>query len=82
MAIDHGMWRIGAAPIKLQPVKLENENLLEELITKDISILNDEIFRKQYGIGDQKLNQTFELQARTEKWGHTVERLKQAWGLN
>lgn len=125
MAIDHGMWRIGAAPMKLQPVKLENENLLEELITKDISILNDgwllvgrqvrtgfdkfidllavdadgslivielkrhrtprdvvaqaidyaswiqgltdskvieihEAFRKQYGIGDQSLDQTFE----------------------
>jgi len=41
MAIEHGMWRIGSAPFKLQPVKIENENLLEELITKDISILND-----------------------------------------
>lgn len=41
MAIEHGMWRIGSAPFKLQPVKMENENLLEELITKDISILND-----------------------------------------
>lgn len=41
MAIEHGMWRIGNTPFKLQPVKIENENLLEELITKDISILND-----------------------------------------
>jgi hypothetical protein len=41
MAIEHGMWRIGSAPFKLQPVKIENEGLLEGLITKDISILND-----------------------------------------
>jgi hypothetical protein len=41
MAIEHGMWRIGSAPLKLQPVNIENENLLEELVTRDISILND-----------------------------------------
>jgi len=40
MAIQHGIWKIGDQPEVLQPIQLETELLLEEQITKDISILN------------------------------------------
>jgi RecB family endonuclease NucS len=40
MAVQHGIWKIGDQPKALQPVQLETELLLEEQITKDISILN------------------------------------------
>ena len=40
MAVQHGIWKIGEQPQALQPVQLETELLLEEQITKDISILN------------------------------------------
>ena len=40
MAVQHGIWKIGAQPQALKPVKLDTELLLEEQISKDISILN------------------------------------------
>ncbi|NYS60697.1 endonuclease NucS domain-containing protein [Vreelandella salicampi] len=41
MAVQHGIWKIGEKPQTLSTVKLESESLLEEQITKDISILSD-----------------------------------------
>ncbi|CAO1659107.1 Endonuclease NucS C-terminal domain-containing protein [Halomonas sp. NYA30] len=41
MAVQHGIWKIGEKPQTLPTVKLESESLLEEQITKDISILSD-----------------------------------------
>jgi hypothetical protein len=41
MAVQHGIWKIGDKPQTLTTVKLESESLLEEQITKDISILSD-----------------------------------------
>lgn len=41
MAVQHGIWKIGDKPQTLSAVKLESESLLEEQITKDISILSD-----------------------------------------
>lgn len=41
MAIEHAIWKIGDKPEKLQPARMENEDLLEELIFKNISILDD-----------------------------------------
>lgn len=41
MAIEHAIWKIGGQPEKLQPARMENEDLLEELIFKDVSILDD-----------------------------------------
>ena len=40
MAIEQGIWKIGSTPKKLSPVVIESENLLEEQIVADISILN------------------------------------------
>lgn len=40
MAVQHGIWKIGDKPHPLSPVKLQSESLLEEQITRDISILN------------------------------------------
>ena len=40
MAVQHGIWKIGDQPKALQPIQLETELLLEEQITKDVSILN------------------------------------------
>ncbi|WP_027858412.1 PDDEXK family nuclease [Marinobacterium jannaschii] len=40
MAVQHGMWKIGERPKALAPVKLDTEELLEEQIFQDISILN------------------------------------------
>ncbi|MCZ2722394.1 endonuclease NucS [Marinomonas sp. 15G1-11] len=40
MAVQHGIWKIGQQPEALQSVILESEALLEELIAKDMSILN------------------------------------------
>lgn len=40
MPVQHGIWKIGDQPQPLQPVQLETELLLEEQITKDVSILN------------------------------------------
>lgn len=40
MAIQHGIWKIGDEPIALKAVSIESEELLEEQIFKDISILN------------------------------------------
>lgn len=41
MAVQHGIWKIGEEPQTLSTVKLESESLLEEQITRDISILSD-----------------------------------------
>ena len=41
MAVQHGIWKIGEKPQSLATVRLESESLLEEQITKDISILSD-----------------------------------------
>lgn len=41
MAVQHGIWKIGEKPQTLSAVKLESESLLEDQITKDISILSD-----------------------------------------
>jgi len=41
MAIEHGIWRIADQPQKLIPIVLNSEDLLEEQIAKDISILSD-----------------------------------------
>lgn len=40
MAVQHGIWKIGDKPQALMAVRLESELLLEEQITRDISILN------------------------------------------
>lgn len=40
MAVQHGIWKIGDRPQPLETVKLDCESLLEDQITKDISILN------------------------------------------
>ncbi len=42
MAVQHGIWKIGEQPKPLAAAKIESEQLLEEQITKDISILNPE----------------------------------------
>lgn len=41
MAVQHGIWKVGDKPQALSTVKLESESLLEEQITKDVSILSD-----------------------------------------
>lgn len=41
MAIEHGVRKIGDKPQRLQTVTLASEQLLEEQICRDISILND-----------------------------------------
>lgn len=40
MSIKHGMWLIGEDPVSLKSVGMESEELLEDQIFKDISILN------------------------------------------
>jgi len=40
MAIQHGIWKIGEKPQALKPTTIESEELLEEQIFRDISILN------------------------------------------
>lgn len=40
MAVQHGIWKIGTTPQALTPIRLDTEQLLEEQIFKDISILN------------------------------------------
>lgn len=57
MAIEHGVWRIGSSPEKLQTIKMENECLLEDLIVKDVSILSDGwlLIGKQVRTGFDKL---------------------------
>ena len=40
MAVQHGIWKIGDKPQPLTTVRLHSESLLEEQITRDISILN------------------------------------------
>lgn len=41
MAVQHGVWKIGEQPQKLETIQLESEQILEEQIVKDISILNN-----------------------------------------
>lgn len=40
MSIQQGIWKVGNTPQKLRPSALASENLLEEQITQNISILN------------------------------------------
>ena len=40
MAVQHGIWKIGDKPQPLATVRLDSESLLEEQITRDVSILN------------------------------------------
>ena len=40
MAIQHGIWKIGETPKALKPVSIDSEELLEQQIFQDISILN------------------------------------------
>jgi hypothetical protein len=40
MPIQHGIWKIGDKPRALNTVQMDSEELLEEQIFKDISILN------------------------------------------
>jgi hypothetical protein len=40
VAVQHGIWKIGCKPQALSPVQLDSENLLEEQIFHDLSILN------------------------------------------
>ena len=40
MAVQHGIWKIGDKPKALSPIKIETEELLENQIFTDISILN------------------------------------------
>ena len=42
MPIKQSIWRIGQKPIALVPSKLKNEELLEDMIVSDSSILEDE----------------------------------------
>ncbi len=41
MPVEHAIWRLGDTPQKLDVWKLDNEKDLEDLISQDISILND-----------------------------------------
>jgi len=41
MAVQHGIWKIGNKPQALQPIQLDSEELLEQQIFEDISILNE-----------------------------------------
>ncbi len=40
MAVQHGIWKVGEVPQAVTPSKLDSEELLEEQIMRDISILN------------------------------------------
>ncbi len=40
MAIEQGIWKIGDQPQQLKPAALADESLLEEMVMKDIAILN------------------------------------------
>ena len=42
MPIEHAIWKIADDPKQLAECELENENELEDLISKDIKILNDQ----------------------------------------
>lgn len=41
MPVEQAIWKIEETPVRLKEEALENERLLEDLITKDISILNE-----------------------------------------
>jgi len=42
MTVEHAIWKVGDIPTRLEDGSLENEEMLEELIFKDIGILNDQ----------------------------------------
>ncbi|GAH47538.1 unnamed protein product [marine sediment metagenome] len=42
MPIEQLIWKVGTTPIKLSGSSLTSENELEDMICKDISILNEE----------------------------------------
>ena len=42
MPVEHAIWKVGDIPARLKDSTLDDENALEELIVKDISILNDQ----------------------------------------
>jgi hypothetical protein len=41
MPVEHAVWKVGNTPERLKDSKLDTENVLEEMIFKDVSILND-----------------------------------------
>ncbi|MDM3871376.1 endonuclease NucS [Porticoccus sp. W117] len=41
MAVQHGIWKIGSKPQALKPIQLDSEELLEQQIFEDVSILNE-----------------------------------------
>ena len=40
MAIEQGIWRIGDQPKRLKPSGMADESVLEDMVMKDVSILN------------------------------------------
>ncbi|MEZ8822874.1 hypothetical protein AB6E04_00850 [Vibrio amylolyticus] len=42
MTIEQGIWKIGEKPIRLQPITMSSENLLEQQILQDIALLNSD----------------------------------------
>lgn len=42
MPVEHAIWKVGDTPARLKDSTLDDENALEELIQKDMSILNDQ----------------------------------------
>jgi RecB family endonuclease NucS len=42
MPVEQAIWRIGDTSIRLKDSSLDSEHSLEEMICKDIAILNDE----------------------------------------
>lgn len=41
MAIEHAIWKVGAKPERIQSAMLKSEQALEDMISTDISMLND-----------------------------------------
>ncbi|MEH6446020.1 MAG: hypothetical protein V7784_19175 [Oceanospirillaceae bacterium] len=42
MTIEQGIWKIGAKPVRLKPITMASEDLLEQQIVNDISLLNSD----------------------------------------
>lgn len=57
MAIEQGIWKLGDRPQRLRPSGLLDEGQLEEQITQDVSILNDDwlLIGRQVRTGFDKL---------------------------
>ena len=65
MAIQQGIWKMGSTPKKLTTIPLENENLLEEQVCQDSSILNADwlLIGRQVRTGFDKLIDLLALDA-------------------